>query len=65
VGGERKRYLHGPPDIHVKYERKLAADPEHKVEVRPQICEGCHSGMDISTNVLILQEGKFFFKNAT
>jgi len=38
---EQKRHRHGPPVGHVKYERKYVANPDHVVEVKPQVCEQC------------------------
>ena len=35
---QRKRHRHGPPDFHVKYERKLVAEADHIVEGKPQVC---------------------------
>jgi transposase len=42
---ERKRHRHGPPDFHVKYERKLVAEPDHIVEVKPQVCGHCQADL--------------------
>src|SRR5512136_1834898 len=42
---QRKRPRHGPPDFHVKYERKLVAEPDHIVEVKPQVCERCQTDL--------------------
>jgi transposase len=41
----RKRHRHGPPMGHVKYERKMVAEPDHIVEVKPQICEHCQTDL--------------------
>src|SRR5512136_2209288 len=38
---KRKRHKHGPPQGHVKYERKFVARPDHVVEVKPQTCQRC------------------------
>jgi transposase len=42
---KRKRHKHGPPVGHVKYERKLVAEPDHIVEVKPQVCEDCQTNL--------------------
>jgi len=36
---------HGPPMGHVKYERKMVAEQDHIVEVKPQMCEYCQTGL--------------------
>jgi len=41
----RKRHRHGPPLGHEKHERELVADPEHIVEVKPQVCEHCQTDL--------------------
>jgi transposase len=41
---KRKRH-HGPPMGHVKYERKMVAEPDHIVEVKPQMCERCQTDL--------------------
>ena len=40
---KRKKHRHGPPVGHVKYERKFVAEPDHIVEVKPQVCEYCQT----------------------
>jgi transposase len=50
---KRKRHRHGPPDFHVKYERKLVADPKHTVEVKPQVCEHCQSDLSKESGKLV------------
>jgi len=42
---KRKKHRHGPPKGHVKYERKMVANPNHVVEVKPQVCEGCQTDL--------------------
>lgn len=42
---KRKKHRHGPPVGHVKYERKMVANPEHIVEVKPQVCEHCQTDL--------------------
>src|SRR5512137_77590 len=46
---ERKRHRHGPPVGHVKYMRKFVANPDHIVEVKPQVCGRCQA--DLSETV--------------
>lgn len=41
----RKRHRHGPPVGHVKHERKMVVNPDHIVEVKPQVCEHCQSDL--------------------
>jgi len=50
---ERKRHRHGPPDFHVKYERKLVAKPDHIVEVKPQVCECCQTDLTKESGKLV------------
>jgi transposase len=42
---ERKKGRHGPPLGHVKHERKFVANPDHIVEVKPQVCEHCQADL--------------------
>jgi transposase len=42
---KRKKHRRGPPVGHVKYERKMVANPEHIVEVKPQVCEHCQTDL--------------------
>ncbi len=42
---KRKKHRHGPPKGHVKYERKMVANPDHVVEVKPQVCEDCQTDL--------------------
>jgi transposase len=42
---KRKRHKHGPPVGHVKHERKLVAEPDHVVEIKPQVCEACQGDL--------------------
>lgn len=42
---DKRKKRHGPPVGHVKYERKLVADPDHIVEVKPQVCEHCQADL--------------------
>jgi len=41
----RKRHRHGPPDFHVKFERKFVAKPDDIVDVKPQVCERCQADL--------------------
>src|SRR5271157_4304333 len=36
---------HGPPLGHEKHEREFVADPDHIVEVKPQVCEHCRTDL--------------------
>jgi transposase len=49
---KRKKHRHGPPKGHPKYERKFVAQPDHVVEVKPQVCHECLS--DVSQEPVIL-----------
>jgi transposase len=42
---KRKRHRHGPPLGHEKHEREFVADPDHIVEVKPQVCEHCQTDL--------------------
>ena len=50
---ERKRHRHGPPLGHVKYERKYVAEPDHVVEVKPQVCEHCQADLREESSQLV------------
>jgi transposase len=50
---ERKRHRHGPPLGHPKYERKFVAEPDHVVEVKPQVCPACLSDLSQERAVLV------------
>lgn len=49
---KRKKRRHGPPLGHVKHERKFVAQPDHVVEVKPQVCHTCFS--DVSQEPVVL-----------
>ena len=51
---KRKKRRHGPPKGHPKYERKFVAQPDHVVEVKPQVCHECLS--DLSQEPVILTD---------
>jgi transposase len=42
---EKRKHRHGPPMGHVKYERKMVAEPDHIVEVKPQTCKHCQTDL--------------------
>jgi transposase len=42
---DRKKRRHGPPAGHVKYERKLVAEPDHVVELKAQACGHCQTDL--------------------
>jgi transposase len=49
---KRKKRRHGPPLGHRKYERKFVVQPDHVVEVKPQVCHACLS--DVSQEPVVL-----------
>ena len=49
---KRKKHRHGPPVGHMKYERKFVAEPDHIVEVRPQVCEVCQGDLSMESGSL-------------
>ncbi len=53
LGAKRKKHRHGPPVGHVKYERKFVAQPDHIVEVKPQVCERCQADLSKESNQLM------------
>jgi len=50
---ERERRRHGPPVGHVKHERKFVANPDHVVEVKPQVCEHCQADLREESSELV------------
>jgi transposase len=42
---DQRKKRHGPPLGHVKYERKMVADPDHVVEVKPEVCGECQADL--------------------
>lgn len=50
---KRKRRRHGPPLGHAKHEREFAANPDHIVEVKPQVCEHCQSDLRQEAHELV------------
>jgi transposase len=49
---KRKKRRHGPPLGHPKYERKFVAQPDHVVEVKPQVCHTCLSAVSQEPMIL-------------
>jgi transposase len=49
---KRKRHRHGSPVGHVKYERKMVANPDHIVEVKPQVCKDCQTDLGETSGLL-------------
>ncbi len=49
---ERKKHRHGPPHGHAKHERKFVGNPDHVVEVRPQVCEECRGDLSLEIGSL-------------
>jgi transposase len=49
---DRRKRRHGPPVGHVKYERKFVAEPDHIVEVKPQVCEDCQTDLRETSGLL-------------
>ena len=50
---DRKKRRHGPPAGHVKYERKFVAQPDHVVEVKPQVCAHCQTDLRAESGYLV------------
>src|SRR5512140_1086213 len=50
---KRKKHRHGPPVGHVKYERKMVANPDHIVELKPQVCEHCRTDLSKVSSHLV------------
>jgi transposase len=50
---DRKKRRHGPPAGHVKYERKFVAQPDHVVEVKPQVCGHCRTDLRAESSRLV------------
>jgi len=49
---DRKKHRHGPPHGHAKHEREFVAEPDHVVEVRPQVCEECRGDLSMESGSL-------------
>lgn len=50
---KRRRRRHGPPLGHEKHEREFIANPDHIVEVKPQMCEDCQTDLRQETHELV------------
>jgi len=50
---KRKKHRHGPPIGHMKYERKFVAQPDHIVEVKPQVCKRCQTDLSKENGRLV------------
>ena len=42
---DKRKRRHGPPVGHAKYERKMVAEPDHIVEVKPKYCDHCQADL--------------------
>ena len=42
---DRRKRKHGPPQGHVKYERKFVAQPDHIVNLKAEACTNCHADL--------------------
>jgi transposase len=42
---DRRKHRHGPPHGHPKYEREMVGEPDHVVEIKPQVCEACQGDL--------------------
>jgi transposase len=49
---KRKRHKHGPPPGHAKFERKFVSQPDHVVELKPEICAQCRTDLEPATLML-------------
>ncbi len=50
---KRKRHKHGAPYGHAKYERKFVSQPEHMVELKPEICAQCRADLEAAALMLV------------
>src|SRR4030042_5603707 len=50
---DRKKRRHGPPAGHEKYEREFVAQPDHLVEVKPQVCAHCQTDLRAESGRLV------------
>jgi len=62
---DRRKRRHGPPHGHPAHEREFVAQPDHRVEVRPQVCTECQADLSQASGSLVdvnqiteLPEGK-------
>lgn len=49
---DKRKKRHGPPMGHVKYERKMIANPDHIVEVKPEVCAECQADLSQASATL-------------
>jgi transposase len=49
---DKRKKRHGPPRGHVKYERKMVANPDHVVEMKPEVCAECQADLSQATATL-------------
>jgi transposase len=49
---DRRKRRHGPPHGHAKHEREFVAEPDHIVEVKPQVCEDCQTDLGETSGLL-------------
>ena len=50
---DKRKRRHGPPMGHVKYERKMVAEPDHLVEVKPQVCVNSQADLSKESGKLV------------
>jgi transposase len=50
---DKRKRRHGPPAGHVKYERKMVAEPDQLVEVKPQVCAHCQADLSKESGKLV------------
>ena len=50
---KRKRHKHGPPAGHAKFERKFVSQPDHVVELKPEICTQCQADLEQAALMLV------------
>ena len=45
LGKDRRKRRHGPPQGHIKYERKFVAQPDHIVNLKAEVCTNCQADL--------------------
>jgi len=50
---DRHKRKHGPPQGHVKYERKFVAQPDHIVNLKAEACTNCHADLHAVAGQLV------------
>src|SRR5512136_376698 len=50
---DKRRRRHGPPVGHAKYERKFVTNPDHIVELKPQVCGSCQADLSETTGQVV------------